>query len=75
MDNHFSFDGLSSYPIATPTSVAEIGELVRRAGESGQALYPFGGRTMMDIGHLPMKPGTAVDLRALNQVIDYPAAI
>ena len=28
---------------------------------------------MLDLGLIPTKPGNAVDLRGLNQVIDYPA--
>jgi glycolate oxidase FAD binding subunit len=68
-----TFDGLATYPISDPSSVAELSELVRHAAASKQAIYPFGGQTMLDIGLIPVKPGTAVDLRKLNQVIDYPA--
>ncbi len=46
---------------------------MRQARASKQALYPFGGRTMLEQGLAPSKPGTAVDIRQLNQVIDYPA--
>jgi glycolate oxidase FAD binding subunit len=56
-----------------PASVAEIGDLVRRAAAGGHALYPLGGQTMLGLGLPPTRPGTAVDLRQLAQVIDYPA--
>src|SRR5262249_12542504 len=39
----------------------------------GQAIYPVGGGTMLDYGRPPTKPGVAVETRALDQVIDFPA--
>jgi glycolate oxidase FAD binding subunit len=66
-------DGFGPLPIEQPVSVAELGNLVRRAAANGHAVFPLGGRTMVDLGLPPSKPGIAVDLRALNQVIDYPA--
>src|SRR5262249_30163574 len=36
-------------------------------------LYPIGGRTALDVGLPPIKPGIAVETTALNEVIDYPA--
>jgi glycolate oxidase FAD binding subunit len=56
-----------------PQSVAEISDSVRTAAASNQAVYPVGGGTTLDRGLPPKKPGVAVDLRALCQVIDYPA--
>src|SRR5262249_39044525 len=47
--------------------------LVRSAAAEGQALYPLGGRTMLDLGLPPERAGAGVDLRGLDQVIDYPA--
>ena len=66
-------DDFGPLPVLQPESVAELGDLVRRAAAEGNALYPLGGRTMLDYGLPPTKPGMAVDLRGLNQVIDYPA--
>lgn len=60
-------------PCVRPTAVAEVGEIVRQAASGDQAVYPIGGRTMLDLGMPPTKPGIAVDLTALDQVIDYPA--
>src|SRR5579884_4407843 len=56
-----------------PQSVAEIGDIVRRAAAEGQAIYPVGGRTLLHIGLPPTRPGIAVDLWSLSQVLDYPA--
>lgn len=73
MNNGLTFDGSTHYPIVAPASVPELGDLVRRAAAENRAIYPFGGGTMLELGHTPTKPGTAVDLRGLNRVIDYPA--
>lgn len=66
-------DDFGPLPVVRPLSVAELSEVVRRAAAEGQAVYPLGGRTMLDFGLPPSKPGVAVDLRGLDQVIDYPA--
>jgi glycolate oxidase FAD binding subunit len=47
--------------------------LVRQAAAARQAIYPLGGRTMLDLGLPPTRPGVAIDLRNLSAVIDYPA--
>lgn len=60
-------------PVERVSSVEEIGELVRRAATDRTGIYPLGGRTMLGFGNRPTKPGIGVDLRALDQVIDYPA--
>ena len=66
-------DDFGPLPVHRPTSVAAVCDLVRRAAADGQAVYPLGGRTMLDLGLPPTKPGVAIDLTALDQVIDYPA--
>jgi glycolate oxidase FAD binding subunit len=73
MTETISIDGLGPMPLARVGSVGELGELVRTASERREAIYPVGGRTMLDLGNPPTRPGTAADLSALNQVIDYPA--
>ena len=67
------FGSATSFPVVRPTSVGELGEIVCAAAEAKRAIYPVGGRTMLDLGYSPTQPGTAVDLCSLNQVIDYPA--
>jgi glycolate oxidase FAD binding subunit len=66
-------DGFGPLPVVRPESPAGLGDLVRQARADGQALYPLGGRTMLDRGLPPSRPGLGVDLRALDHVIDYPA--
>jgi glycolate oxidase FAD binding subunit len=69
----FVIDGFGPLPMVRPTSSAEVGDLVRRAVAENQAVYPVGGGTMLDFGFPPTKPGVAIDMRALDRVIDYPA--
>lgn len=60
-------------PVHRPADVAELGELVRQARAAGQGIFPVGGRTGLEVGLPPLKPGLAADTTALNQVLDYPA--
>src|SRR5206468_831116 len=53
-------------------TVQEVCHIVRQAAAEDKAVYPVGGRTMLDLGLPPTKPGYAVDLTSLNKVIDYP---
>lgn len=66
-------DDFRPQSVSRPAAVADVGELVRRASAEGLGLYPMGGRTHLHIGLPPLKPGIAVDMTALDQVIDYPA--
>jgi glycolate oxidase FAD binding subunit len=59
--------------VARPSTVTELGQIVRDAGAKRQAVFPLGGRTMLQLGYPPNKPGIAVELRRLDQVNDYPA--
>ena len=72
-DTACRIDDFGPLAVMRPRSVAELGDLVRRASAERQALYPLGGATMLYLGLPPSRPGWAVDVRALNQVIDYPA--
>jgi glycolate oxidase FAD binding subunit len=68
-----TIDDLGPLPVIKPQSVAEVGEIVRRVASAGSAVYPLGGRTLLNLGRPPTKPGTAVDLCRLDQVLDFPA--
>jgi glycolate oxidase FAD binding subunit len=73
MSDSITIDGVGPMPLLRPTSAAEVGEVVRRAVADGTAIYPVGGGTMLDYGLPPARPGVAVELRALDKVIDFPA--
>ncbi len=68
-----SIDNSAPMPVRRPATVAELGDLVKQTRAAGQGIYPAGGRTTLDVGLPPLKPGIAVDTTALNAVIDYPA--
>src|SRR5271165_1953929 len=69
-----AIDDCGPFPVLTPASVAELCAIVRQAAAANQALFPLGGRTMLGYGLPPSsRSGLRVDLRSLNQVIDYPA--
>jgi len=68
VSEQITIDGLT-LPVQRPTDVASLGEMVR----SAKAIYPLGGGTRLGIGWSPTLPGVAIDLRALDRVIDYPA--
>jgi glycolate oxidase FAD binding subunit len=67
-------DGRFATAVERPTSVDELRDCVRRHVTEGLAIYPQGGRTALDYGGIPRRPGVAVALNGLNRVIDYPAA-
>ncbi|QDU20051.1 FAD-binding oxidoreductase [Urbifossiella limnaea] len=73
VDSPLSIDGSQPLPVRRPASVAEVCELVRAAKAAGEGVYPVGGRTSLDVGLPPTKPGFALDATALDAVIDYPA--
>jgi glycolate oxidase FAD binding subunit len=67
-------DGRNAHATERPSSVDQLRELVKHHVSQGLAIYPQGGRQALDFGGIPARPGIAVDLTNLNQVIDYPAA-
>jgi glycolate oxidase FAD binding subunit len=72
-ENDCRIDDFCPLLIVRPQSVADIGEIIRRAAAEKQAIYPLGGQTLLGIGLPPTRPGVAVDMRGLTRVIDYPA--
>ncbi len=73
MDSAITIDNFGPLPVHRPTSVPELCRLVKEAAASGQGIYPVGGRTTLDVGLPPTKPGLAIDTTGLADVIDYPA--
>jgi glycolate oxidase FAD binding subunit len=68
-----SIDQSEPLPVRRPASVAELCDLVKQARAARQGVFPVGGRTTLDVGLPPIRPGIALDTTALNRVIDYPA--
>lgn len=57
-----------------PADIEALRQTVARRVAAGEALYPQGGRTALDYGEIPSRPGVVVDTTGLDRVIDYPAA-
>jgi glycolate oxidase FAD binding subunit len=62
-----------SFPIAQPESVRDLCQIVRDTAAQGQAIYPVGGRTMLNFGLPPSRDGIALETTRLDRVIDYPS--
>jgi glycolate oxidase FAD binding subunit len=73
VDSSITIDSFGPLAVERPASVAELRDLVTRTRAAKQAVYPVGGRTALDLGLPPTRPGVACDTTALNAVIDYPA--
>ena len=73
VEQKLSIDELDLLTLHHPQSIPEVNETVRKAAADGSAIFPLGGRTMLHLGLPPTREGIGVDLRNLNQVIDYPA--
>ena len=58
-------------PNHTPSTQADVADAVRAAFEASQPIYPLGGRTALDYGIAPTRPGIGLDLTGLNRVVDY----
>lgn len=67
-------DGRCAVAVHRPTTVAELCDAVKAEAAAGGAVYPQGGRTGLDYGLPPARPGAAVDLTGLADVVDYPHA-
>lgn len=51
--------------------VSGVVDAIRSAGEKRQAVYPLGGRTSLDFGLAPTRPGIGLDLTGLDTIVDY----
>lgn len=67
-------DGRHAMATLRPASVEELCQMVSERVALGHAIYPQGGRTALDYGGIPARPGVAIDTTAINRLIDYPFA-
>jgi glycolate oxidase FAD binding subunit len=73
VDNSITIDSFGPLPVKRPASVAALCALVKETRAAKHGLYPVGGRTTLDYGFPPSKPGVACDTTALAEIKDYPA--
>ena len=67
-------DGRPATATDRPHDLQGLRQVVADRVAQKLAIYPQGGCSALDYGGTPRTPGVAVDTRALNRVIDYPAA-
>ncbi len=67
-------DGRYASAHECPETIEELRQVVAHHVAEGRAIYPQGGRTALDFGGPPNRPGVAIDLTRLARMIDYPAA-
>ena len=63
-------------PVAAvrPAGTDEVPIVMSWARRAGVAVYPFGGRTLAELGNPPARPGIALDLTGLNRVVEFQPA-
>ncbi len=57
-----------------PADRQELTAVLRWAAQTSTAVYPSGGRTQIDLGNPPAKPGIALDLTRLDRLVDFQPA-
>ncbi len=57
-----------------PRDAKEVRTVISWAHRAGIAVYPSGGRTLVQLGNAPTRPGILLDLTALNRVVDFQPA-
>ncbi len=67
-------DGIFATRRETPSSVSDLCACVAQCAGENLGIYPQGGRTSLDFGGVPARPGLIINTLELSKVIDYPAA-
>jgi glycolate oxidase FAD binding subunit len=67
-------DGRLAHASFEPPDVEALSTTVRQQVALGHAIYPQGGKTSLDYGGRPARPGVAIGTTAINRLIDYPYA-
>jgi len=67
-------DGRFALATLRPPHVDALCQTVNEQVALGHAIYPQGGRTSLDYGRIPGRPGVAIDTTAISQLVDYPFA-
>ncbi|HKI21522.1 MAG TPA: FAD-binding oxidoreductase, partial [Isosphaeraceae bacterium] len=68
--------GDARFALATlrPPQVEALCQTVGEHVALGHAIYPQGGKTSLDYGRAPARPGVAIDTTPISRLIDYPFA-
>lgn len=66
-----AIEGVAITGRSRPETIEQMQECVRDH-DQGQAIFPAGGMTSLDVGRPPSRPGVLLETTALNRVVDYP---
>ncbi len=67
----YRVDGLTPPLALAPASVDQVRDVLAAAAETGAAVVPWGGGTQMGFGNSPEVFDIALDLRGLNEIVEY----
>ena len=67
-------DGRFAHASFQPEGVDALCAKVCEQIALGRAIYPQGGKTSLDYGEAPLRPGVAIGTTAISRLIDYPHA-
>ena len=67
-------DGRIARASFRPPDTDALSATVRQQIALGHAIYPQGGKTSLDYGGTPARPGVAIDTTTICRLIDYPHA-
>src|SRR5205823_4987427 len=70
----FALDGLTPRAVERPESAEGVAALLQRAAAERQAVIPWGAGTKQGLGNVPRAYDVALDLAALDQVLEYEPA-
>ena len=72
--DEYAVDGQMPSLAARPASQADVAAVLKAATEAGAAVMPRGGGTLMALGMPPSRYDVALDLRALDALVEYEPA-
>ncbi len=67
-------DGRRPAIVARPQDAGQVGNLLALCAREGWGVVPWGSGTQIQIGNLPRRYDVALDLGALDEIVDYDAA-
>ena len=70
----YQFGSFTPLAVAAPSEPEEVATVLDWAHRHDVAVYPVGGRTLIQLGNAPTRPGIALDMTGLNRILDFQPA-
>lgn len=71
---NYTLNNLAPNEIGTPVSAVEVAEALQAAAAAGRSVIPWGGGTRQHLATAPDRYDVALDLRGLDQIVEYSPA-